>query len=199
VATDPLDNIEDLTFPLDKPTTPNIGTARTITGMGAVRIDDSPTHDHPPNPTPPTQPTHPSCSILHKSTDSPSLQLTYSTSDKTQFSADSMNEGKGKVIHDKTNKVLKEMTGNHYIEFHVEDFASLFPLWLIEELAVAPSNASKDKRMNQFVQCILALLGEILLVNWKAAIAPIEITNDKEEDLITDKSIIPSDFTKLGE
>ncbi len=110
-----------------------------------------------------------------------------------------MNEGKGKVIHDKTNKVLKEMTGNHYIEFHVEDFASLFPLWLIEELAVAPSNASKDKRMNQFVQCILALLGEILLVNWKAAIAPIEITNDKEEDLITDKSIIPSDFTKLGE
>ncbi len=109
-----------------------------------------------------------------------------------------MNEGKGKVIHNKTNKVLKEMTGDHYIEFHVEDFASLFPVWPIVELALAPSDASKDKRMNQFMQCILALFKEILLVDGKAAIAPIKITNDKAEDLITDKLNIPSNFTKLG-
>ncbi len=43
-----------------------------------------------------------------------------------------MNEGKGKVIHDKTNKVLKD------IEFHVKDFAGLFPFWPIVELAFAP-------------------------------------------------------------
>jgi hypothetical protein len=42
-----------------------------------------------------------------------------------------MNKGKGKVIHNKTNKVLKEMTGNHYMEFHVKDFAGLFLVWLI--------------------------------------------------------------------
>ncbi len=52
--------------------------------------------------------------------------------------------------------------------------------------------------MNQSVRCILALFGQILLVNGKAAIAPIKITNDKTEDLITDKLNIPSNFTKLG-
>ncbi len=54
MATGPLDDIEDLTVPLDKPTAPNIGADGTTTGTGAVRIDDSPTHDHLSNPTPPT-------------------------------------------------------------------------------------------------------------------------------------------------
>jgi hypothetical protein len=107
MATDPLDDIEDLTLPLDKSTAPNISAAGTTTGTGAVRIDDSPTHDHLSNPTPPTQPTQTPCSIMRKSTDSPSLQLNDSTSDDTQFLADSINEGKGKEIHDKTNNVLK--------------------------------------------------------------------------------------------
>jgi hypothetical protein len=109
-----------------------------------------------------------------------------------------MTEGKGKVIHNKINKVLKEMKGNHYIEFHIKDFAGIFSVWPIVESALAPSGASKDKRMNQFVRCVSALFGEILLVDGKAASAPIHITNDKAEDLITDKSNIPSNFTKLG-
>jgi hypothetical protein len=62
-----------------------------------------------------------------------------------------MNDGKGKVIHNKTHKVLKEMTGNHYIEFHVKDFAGLFPVWLIIEFALAPSGAAKDKKMTQYM------------------------------------------------
>jgi hypothetical protein len=95
-------------------------------GTGAVCIDDSPTHNHPSNPTPPTQPTQPPHSILRKLTDSLSSQLNNSTSNKTQFLADSMNGGKVKVIPNKTNKVLKEMTGDHYIEFHVKDFAAFF-------------------------------------------------------------------------
>jgi hypothetical protein len=109
-----------------------------------------------------------------------------------------MNVGKGTLIHNKTNKVLKEMTGDHYIEFHIKDYASLFPVWWLVEMALAPSGTSKDKRMNQFVRCILALFGEILLVDEKAAIAPVKITNDKADNLITDKLNIHSNFTKLG-
>jgi hypothetical protein len=106
-----------------------------------------------------------------------------------------MNDSKGKVIHDKTHK---EMTGDHYIEFHVKDFAGLFPVCAIIEFALAPSGTSKDKRMTQYMRCILALFGEILLVDKKATIAPIKITNDTTKDLITGKSNIPSNSTKLG-
>ena len=52
--------------------------------------------------------------------------------------------------------------------------------------------------MTQYVRCVSALLGEILLVDKKAAITPINTTNDKKEDLITDKANIPNNFTKLG-
>ncbi len=52
--------------------------------------------------------------------------------------------------------------------------------------------------MTQYVRSILALFGEILLVDEKATIAPIKITNDKPEDMITDKANIPTNFTKLS-
>jgi hypothetical protein len=90
------------------------------------------------------------------------------------------------------------MTSGHLTEFHVEYFAGLFPIWPIVELALAPTGASNDKKMTQHVRCVLALFGEILLVDEKAAIAPIEITNDKPDNMITDKANIPSNFTKLG-
>ena len=44
----------------------------------------------------------------------------------------------------------------------------------------------------------MAFLGEILLVDEKAAIAPIEITNDKKEDMLSNKTDIPDNYTKLG-
>jgi hypothetical protein len=56
---------------------------------------------------------------------------------------DSLNNSNNRVIHDKSNKLLKEMTGRHLTEFHVKDFASLFLVWPIVELALAPSRASK--------------------------------------------------------
>ena len=41
--------------------------------------------------------------------------------------------------------------------------------------------------MSQFVRCVAA-----------AAIAPIEITNDKKEDMLSNKTDIPDNYTKLG-
>jgi hypothetical protein len=110
----------------------------------------------------------------------------------------SLNNGNDRVIHDKSNKLLKEMTGGNLTEFHVKDFAGLFPVWPIVELALAPSGASKDERMTQYVCSILALFGKIFLVDKKAAIAPIKIMNDKPEDMITDIANIPTNFTKLS-
>jgi hypothetical protein len=52
--------------------------------------------------------------------------------------------------------------------------------------------------MTQYVRSILALFGKILLVDKKATIAPIKITNDKPEDMITDKANILTNFTKLS-
>ena len=86
------------------------------------------------------------------------------------------------------------MVDGHKTNFHVEDFAGLFPVWPIIEFSLAPSGTSKDERMMQYGWCVLALLGKNLLVDAKAAIAPINITNNKKEDLITDKANIPNSW-----
>jgi hypothetical protein len=100
VPTDPLDGLDNLTLPLDESMAFNPGAAGMTLGTGAVLIDNSLTHNHSSNPTPSTQPTQPPRSILRKLTDPLSLQLNDSTSSETQFLADSLNDGKGKVIHD---------------------------------------------------------------------------------------------------
>jgi len=56
----------------------------------------------------------------------------------------------------------------------------------------------KEERMNMFVKCITALFGEILYVDDTACIGPLDITDDNEDNYITDKSKLPSNFTKLG-
>ena len=71
-------------------------------------------------------------------------------------------------------------------------------MWPIIEFSLAPAGATKDKRMLQFMWCVAALLGEILLVDEKAAIAPIDITNEKKKDMLLDKVDIPDNYTKLG-
>jgi hypothetical protein len=97
------------------------------------------------------------------------------------------------------NKLLKEVrSGNEVYSFYVKDFAGLFPVWPIIELAMSPTGQTKDERMTQFVKCITSLFGEILIVDKQAAIAPIAIMNDLQEDMITDKATIPTNFTKLG-
>jgi len=49
-----------------------------------------------------------------------------------------------------------------------------------------------------FVKCITALFGEILYVDDTACIGPLDITDDNEDNYTTDKSKLPSNFTKLG-
>ncbi len=102
------------------------------------------------------------------------------------------------ALHNKANKLLKEVQDGQVVHsFYVEDFAGLFSVWPIVELAMSPTGQTKDERMTQFVWCVASLLGEILIVDKRAAMAPIAITNDRLEDMITDKASIPSNFTKL--
>jgi hypothetical protein len=61
-----------------------------------------------------------------------------------------------------------------------------------------PVNNTKDDMMNHFVKCCASLFAKILVVDDSAAIAPIEITDDREDSYITDKVNLPTNFTKLG-
>ncbi len=99
-------------------------------------------------------------------------------------------------IHDKVNKLLKEVKNGHKVHsFYIKDFAGLFPVWPIIELAMALTGQNKDERMTQFIKCVTSLFGEILIVDERAAIVPIVISNDRQEDMITDKASIPPNFT----
>ncbi len=82
--------------------------------------------------------------------------------------------------------------------FYAKDFAGLFPVWPIIELAMALTGQTKDERTTQLIKCVTSLFREILIVYKRAAIAPIVISNDCQEDMITDKASIPPNFTKLS-
>jgi hypothetical protein len=94
--------------------------------------------------------------------------------------------------------VIREIGAGHKTEYIMHHFAGLYPVWPIIELSLAPVGATKDKRMSQFVRCVAALLGETILVDKKAAIAPIDITNDKKEDMLSNKEDIPTTTPSLG-
>jgi hypothetical protein len=83
------------------------------------------------------------------------------------------------------------------ISYHVSDFAGLHPVWPIVEFSMAPTGTEKDKRMNLFMKCITALLGDILYVDDRAKIATILVTNN-ESRCISSKVDFPTNFTKLG-
>jgi hypothetical protein len=109
------------------------------------------------------------------------------------------NDQENGFIHDKVNKLLKEVKNGHKVHsFYVKVFAGLFPVWLIIKLAMAPTGQTKDERMTQFVKCVTSLFGEILIVDERAAKAPIVISNNCHEDMIMDKASIPPNFTKLS-
>jgi hypothetical protein len=160
------------------------------------RINETPTSDPPvvvkhATSTTPQAPRSILCQALTQALVSTCSSL--GTSDTTLS-----NRPTRKTILDKQCKLLNSL-GNDGSEmvFHVEDFVGLYPLWPIIELANALPGNAKDNRMNTSVKYITSLYGEILYIDDKAAIAPIEIMDDNEENYITDKAKLPSNFTKL--
>ncbi len=73
-----------------------------------------------------------------------------------------------------------------------------YPAWPIVEVAILPTRNAKEERMNMFVKCITALFGEIFYVDNTACIAPLEITDNNEDNYISDKAKLPSNFMILG-
>ena len=103
------------------------------------------------------------------------------------------------MILDKQRKLLIYLgEDGQNKEFHVEDFVGLYPAWPIVEVAITPTGNTKEDRMNMFVKCIAALFGEIQYVDKTACIPPLEITDDNNDNYISDKSKLPSNFTKLS-
>ncbi len=52
--------------------------------------------------------------------------------------------------------------------------------------------------MSSFTKCVTALLGEMLYIDEKAMNAPISITNNDQASYISNKTDLPTNFTKLG-
>ncbi len=77
------------------------------------------------------------------------------------------------------------------------NFAGFYPVWPIVGLSMAPTGATKDKRMSSFIKCVMALLGEMLYVDDMAMIAPISVTNNDNASYIKSKADLPMNFTKL--
>ena len=103
-------------------------------------------------------------------------------------------------IHDRDQKLYRVFSydGLKEMAYQVMDFAGFYPVWPIAEFLMAPTGASKDKRMASFIRCVTALLGKMLYVDITATIAPINITDNKVAHFIKSKTDIPSNFTKLG-
>ena len=103
-------------------------------------------------------------------------------------------------IHDRDQKLYQVFSNNGLKKtaYHVTDFTGFYLIWPIVEFSMAPTGASKDKRMASFIRCVTALLGEMLYVDDTAMITPIHITDDNAEHFIKSKTEIPSNFTKLG-
>jgi hypothetical protein len=103
-------------------------------------------------------------------------------------------------IYDRDQKLYRVFSNDGLKEtaYHVIDFAGFYPIWPIVEFLMAPTGASKDKRMALFTRCVSALLGKMLYVDDTAMIAPIDITDDNKAHFIKTKINLPSNFTKLG-
>jgi hypothetical protein len=167
---------------------PSKDSPTTSPGQATVRINNTPESDPPMTSQATTSTTR---SILQGST---THQITPET-DNFQTN----NDPSRKTILTKQKKLLINLGEDGQRKaFHVEDFAGLYPTWPIIKVANLPTGNTKEERMNMFIKCITALFGEILYVNNSACIAPLEITDNNNDNYISDKAQLPSNFTKLG-
>jgi hypothetical protein len=76
-------------------------------------------------------------------------------------------KGRTSKIYDQYQKLYRVFSedGMKKTAYHVTDFAGFYPVWPIIEFSMAPTGATKDKRMTLFIKCVRALLGEMLYVN----------------------------------
>ncbi len=109
------------------------------------------------------------------------------------------NTTRPKEIHDPSQKLFRVFSndGAEETNYHVINFAGLYPVWPIVEFSMSPTGNTKDKKMSSFMKCITALLGELLYVNSKAMIALVAITDDGSTSYISNKADLPTNFTKL--
>jgi hypothetical protein len=63
---------------------------------------------------------------------------------------------------------------------------------------MSPTGALKDERMTSFTKCVTALLGKMLYVDETAMIPLLRITGNDKDSYISNKSNLPSNFTKLS-
>jgi hypothetical protein len=91
------------------------------------------------------------------------------------------------IINQKCKFLIAIDDDGHKKMFHVEDFVGLNPAWLIIELAISPLGNTKDDMMNYVVKCCVSFFGIILYEDDSTTIAPIEITDDREDSYITEK------------
>ncbi len=105
-----------------------------------------------------------------------------------------------KEVHNHTNKLFRVFSKDEMQEtsYHISGFAGLNPIWPIIKFSMAPTGAAKDERMNSFIKCVTALLGEILYVDNTAKITTISITKDKSR-YISSKVDLPTNFIKLSQ
>jgi hypothetical protein len=165
------------------------------TNNAIVRINETPESDPAAsNPTMASTPQAPQL-ILHGT---PPAKMTDQTmTGLSEFQ--STNNSSRRTILDRHCKLLINLgEDGHNKAFHVEDFIGLYPAWPIVEVAISPTGNSKEERINMFVKCITGLFGEILHVDNTACIALLEFTDDNEDNYISNKAKLPSNFTKLG-
>ncbi len=160
-----------------------------------MRINQTPASVPPPVNNPATAPTPQAPrSILRDARPTEMTEQTTTDASVFHMAANPLR----KTILDRHRKLLIYLgEDGHNKAFQVEDFVGLYPVWPIMEVAILPTGNAKEERMNMFVKCITSLFGKILHVDGTACIAPLEITNNNEDSYISNKTKLPSNFTKL--
>jgi hypothetical protein len=186
-GTNPADKEEDgddLSSSQDSPTT--------SPGQVMVRINNTSESDPPTNNPTMTTTTR---SIL---CGTPHTEETHQITPETKDFQTNKDPAKRTILN-KQSKLLINLGEDRQMKaFHVEDFVGLYPAWLIVEVAISPTGNAKEERMNMFLKGITALFGEILFVDDTVCIPPLEITDNNNDNYISEKAKLPSNFTKLG-
>ncbi len=164
----------------------------TSPGQVTVRINDTPESDPPTN--------NPATTTTTRSIfcGTPHTEKTHQIIPKTKDFQTNEDPSRRTILNKQSKLLINLGEDGQKKAFHVEEFVGLYPAWPIVEVAILPTGNAKEERMNMFVKCITALFGEILYVDDTACIPPLEITDNNDDNYISEKAKLSSNFTKLG-